>query len=124
MPSNVADRLAKINQSHVLHFVTQVTPAQRDGLLSQLDGMDLEGLPALIDTYVLKKPVLHLPKDLRPARYFALDGTIRGGSGSWDRDAAKAAGESLIRRGKVAAFVVAGGQGSRLGFEGPKGCYP
>ncbi len=124
MPSNVADRLAKINQSHVLHFVTQVTPAQRDGLLSQLDGMDLEGLPALIDTYVLKKPVLHLPKDLRPARYFALDGTIRGGGGSWDRDAAKATGESLIRRGKVAAFVVAGGQGSRLGFEGPKGCYP
>jgi UDP-N-acetylglucosamine/UDP-N-acetylgalactosamine diphosphorylase len=94
-------------------------------------GMDLDNLPALIETYVRQKPAVHLPADLRPARYYALDGTIRGGGASapastttWDRDAAKAAGESLIRRGKVAAFVVAGGQGSRLGYEGPKGCYP
>jgi UDP-N-acetylglucosamine/UDP-N-acetylgalactosamine diphosphorylase len=37
---------------------------------------------------------------------------------------AVALGEAAIRRGEVAAFVVAGGQGSRLGFDGPKGCYP
>ncbi len=29
-----------------------------------------------------------------------------------------------VRRGEVAALVVAGGQGSRLGFEHPKGMYP
>ncbi|MBC8378538.1 MAG: UDPGP type 1 family protein [Planctomycetes bacterium] len=33
-------------------------------------------------------------------------------------------GENLIRQGKVAGFVVAGGQGTRLGFDGPKGNYP
>lgn len=33
------------------------------------------------------------------------------------------AGETAIRSGKVALFTVAGGQGSRLGYEGPKGCF-
>ena len=34
-----------------------------------------------------------------------------------------AAGEKEISSGRVAALLVAGGQGSRLGYEGPKGCY-
>ncbi|MBX9625565.1 MAG: UDPGP type 1 family protein, partial [Gemmataceae bacterium] len=34
------------------------------------------------------------------------------------------AGEAALRRGEVAALVVAGGQGSRLGFDHPKGMYP
>jgi len=36
---------------------------------------------------------------------------------------ARRTGEAAIREGTVAAFVVAGGQGSRLRFDGPKGCY-
>ncbi|MEZ6194929.1 MAG: UDPGP type 1 family protein [Planctomycetota bacterium] len=37
--------------------------------------------------------------------------------------AARERGEALLREGRVAAFTVAGGQGSRLGFEGPKGLF-
>src|SRR5207237_10643700 len=33
-------------------------------------------------------------------------------------------GEEVLRRGEVAVLVVAGGQGSRLGFERPKGMFP
>ena len=34
------------------------------------------------------------------------------------------AGERAYRDGRVAALVVAGGPGTRLGFDGPKGCFP
>lgn len=32
-------------------------------------------------------------------------------------------GLKMIKEGKVALVCLAGGQGSRLGFDGPKGCY-
>lgn len=41
-----------------------------------------------------------------------------------DASSAFSQGEALLRRQKVAVLVVAGGQGSRLGFEGPKGTFP
>lgn len=37
---------------------------------------------------------------------------------------AKERGEELLRQGKAAAFLVAGGQGTRLGYNSPKGCFP
>jgi UDP-N-acetylglucosamine/UDP-N-acetylgalactosamine diphosphorylase len=40
------------------------------------------------------------------------------------RKKAAEVGESLLHRGEVGVMIVAGGQGSRLGFDGPKGTYP
>ncbi len=37
---------------------------------------------------------------------------------------AGALGEELIASGRTAFLTVAGGQGTRLGWEGPKGCFP
>ncbi|GHV16766.1 hypothetical protein AGMMS49938_17070 [Fibrobacterales bacterium] len=38
-------------------------------------------------------------------------------------DELKKIGEEILRKNGAAAFMVAGGQGSRLGFEGPKGAF-
>jgi len=37
---------------------------------------------------------------------------------------ARAGGEKALRAGRVAVVMVAGGQASRLGFDGPKGAFP
>ena len=45
-----------------------------------------------------------------------------GDAAAWAR--ARAVGEEALRAGRVAAFTVAGGQGTRLGYDGPKGTFP
>ncbi len=116
--AELSARLAKNGQEHLLRFESGLDDAARASLHAQIAAIDLESLPGLISRYVKNRPRFPLPQDIRPAPWFARDG--RG----WDRAAAAARGRSLIGAGKVAAFTVAGGQGSRLGFEGPKGCYP
>src|SRR5262249_39392846 len=109
-------------QEHVLAFYPSLTPVQQESLLEQISGIDLKALPGLIDRYVVSKPKFELPAGVEPAPYFPAD--PKSLKRPWDKAAAKKRGEELIRKGKIAAFVVAGGQGSRLGYEGPKGCYP
>jgi UDP-N-acetylglucosamine/UDP-N-acetylgalactosamine diphosphorylase len=115
-------RLDRVGQSHLLHFYSTLDPSSQKALLDRLGAIDLEALPALIEGYVRHKPAFVLPADVAPAPFYPNDPSSP--RRPWNRDAARLAGESLIRAGKVAAFVVAGGQGSRLGFEGPKGCFP
>lgn len=110
--------LKKIGQEHVLRFYKELSAPQQAALLAQVTALDFHHLPRLVQKYVVEKPAFELPHGLAPAPYYAADGK------GWDRAAARAAGEALLRAGKVAAFTVAGGQGSRLGYEGPKGCYP
>lgn len=120
--AQVSQRLEKSKQGHLLAFYNTLTSHDQDTLLTQLDALDIESLPELARQYVHHKEPAHTPADIGPARYYPYDASTR--FYGWDKPAAKRAGEDLIRRGKVAAFTVAGGQGSRLGFDGPKGCYP
>jgi UDP-N-acetylglucosamine/UDP-N-acetylgalactosamine diphosphorylase len=54
--------------------------------------------------------------DMEPAPYVPL------GASASDSEV-RSAGEEEIRRGRTAFLTVAGGQGSRLGFDGPKGMF-
>ena len=112
------DRLAGIGQSGVLRFYDVLDEAGKARLDAQIAALDTASLPDLIEGYVKNKPKVDLPSDIKPVKAYPH---------SADTDEyknAKARGEELLRQGKVAAFLVAGGQGTRLGYEGPKGEYP
>ena len=120
--ATLRQRLAAAGQEHVLHFHDRLTPVQRDSLLKQIASVELANIPALVNEYVLGKPSAAHTGAIEPAPYYPSQ--WMGKQRPWDREMYRAKGIELVGAGKVAAFTVAGGQGSRLGFEGPKGCYP
>ena len=120
--AEIALRLRAARQDHLIQHADSLAPSQRAVFFEQLRDLDLDALPSLIREYVQNKPAVTLPDDLRPVDFYPHDTTAQ--RKPWNRTATRAKGEELIRAGKVAAFTVAGGQGSRLGYDGPKGCYP
>lgn len=110
-------QLKQIDQEHVLRFWDELEDQQRDNLLAQLRSLDLKRLPRLVERYVHTKEAFRVPEGLEPAPCYGL-------RDAWDREKYLAVGEELLRAGKVAAFTVAGGQGTRLGYDGPKGAFP
>jgi UDP-N-acetylglucosamine/UDP-N-acetylgalactosamine diphosphorylase len=120
--AQLRERLSAAGQGHVLKFLERLDPTRRDRLVSQLEALDLGLLSRLADEYVRRKPILHLPQNIEPVKAYPRvpkDEKTR----QLYRDA-EARGRELLRNGKVAAFTVAGGQGTRLGYEGPKGEFP
>src|SRR5436190_21154982 len=122
---SIRRRLEGVGQGHLLKFYDRLPAGEQVALLEQIAGLDIEALPALVREYVENKPAFVLPGDVQPADYYPFNHESSAvGGRKWDKATFRKAGEDLLRAGKVAAFVVAGGQGSRLGYEGPKGCYP
>src|SRR3954468_11826082 len=109
-------------QGQVFAFWDSLSPQARDELAAQAAEVDLGEIERLNRTLVFKSGGSGVNLDgLAPAPYARLP--VHGGdSAAWAR--AKAAGEEALRAGRVAAFTVAGGQGTRLGYDGPKGTFP
>ena len=114
--------LAQHGQEHVLRFYDQLPPEGRKKLESQLNSLDLGLMDRLADEYVRRKPEIHLPRDIQPPKVYPRVPKTPEQKKLYDD--ARRRGEELLRAGKVGAFLVAGGQGTRLGYDGPKGEYP
>ncbi len=116
------DKYREAGQGQVFAFFDQLTAQEKERLLAEAAEIDLREIERLNRTLVSRDgaPALDLT-GLAPAPYEKLP--EKGGNReAWQR--AKAAGEEALRAGRVAAFTVAGGQGTRLGYEGPKGTFP
>lgn len=100
--------LSHLRQKHLLVGFDRLSPEQKEQFGQQVQKYDKALLHRQHDL-LFSKPK---EKDLfEPIQNFA-----RAGS-----DADRALGEERIRQGKVACLILAGGQGSRLGVNGPKG---
>jgi len=118
MTSPLLDRLKDSGQTKIAHYVSVSKPETISTLISQLESVDLKELGELCQSADQDE----VPRDyskLSPPKAYRL-----GSTKSETLSDAVTAGEKLLQEGKVAALLVAGGQGSRLGFDHPKGMYP
>ncbi|QOJ14475.1 MAG: UTP--glucose-1-phosphate uridylyltransferase [Planctomycetia bacterium] len=106
-------------QAHVLGAWERLDDDARRTLLEDVERVDFALCASLIGEYVRERPRIVIPDRIEAPP--VLNPKSLAMSAEWTR--AWEAGESAIREGRVAAFTVAGGQGTRLGYDGPKGGY-
>jgi len=114
--------LKKHGQSHLLGFWEQLDDGQRQGLLAQIQGLDLAKTDLLVRDVITRSDSAGMSIDFSPAPFYSV--VPAGAEQQRHYRQAVETGRKAISAGKVAAFVVAGGQGTRLGFDGPKGDFP
>ncbi|MDF1658465.1 MAG: UDPGP type 1 family protein [Verrucomicrobiales bacterium] len=110
-------------QGHVFTFFDEITDSEQKHLLKQASDIDLEELSELVSSLVQNTGSKNetIADSLEPAEFTPRPESEGGNPSLWIE--AREKGESALRAGRVAAFTVAGGQGTRLGYDGPKGTF-
>lgn len=120
MIDQLRTRLETLGQSHLLAHWDDLDEARRARFLSELESVPwtevkrcIDGEEASIDwsavaARALPPPAIRL-KDPTP---------------KWSLEGAREVGERVIRQSRMGVILVAGGQGTRLGFDLPKGMFP
>ena len=103
-------------------FWDKLDEGQRQDLLAQIQRLDLDKIDVWVKKFIKNPASDAISGDFVPA--VSYNPTPTGPEQQRKYVEAVKLGKELISSGKVAAFVVAGGQGTRLGFDGPKGNFP
>ncbi len=122
MISEMDKVLKEHNQQQVMKFWSELGRESGEKLTKQLEALTWNRLDQLINEYVVNRPVTDLPDNLEPAPFFPLKPVDDRMKAYYEEARRKA--EEILRAGKVSLLMVAGGQGTRLGYDGPKGTYP
>lgn len=118
--SELMGRLVDCGQQHLLDHWDELDEKAQARFAEQLDSVDFELINQLWETsgdagtdWSSVAARGKTPPGIR----------LNGNEPMYSAAQARAVGERALREGSVAAILVAGGQGSRLGFPHPKGMY-
>lgn len=111
--------LKDLGQEHILEHYIGLNEEKRSSLLRNISIFDFRTLFSTYSEYRRKKKVFS-QSSISPPAVLTQDEMER------NKEVVKSAykvGESVIREGKVACLLVAGGKATRLGLNAPKGFY-
>ncbi len=106
------EKLEQYGQQHVLKYYDELSGEAQQALLNQIEETDMSILEAC-----LHKEDLAQKGVITPLAAMQLDEIAA------NRESFTATGLEAIRAGKVGAVLLAGGMGTRLGSDAPKGMY-
>ncbi|MCC7293125.1 MAG: UTP--glucose-1-phosphate uridylyltransferase [Phycisphaerales bacterium] len=114
--------LASVGQQHLLRFWNRLDSQKQTQLLRDIAQVNLPLIAQLVrENAAGSASQVHPPSSIEPAPTLP---DLWSAGAEHDYPRARADGERHIRQNKVAAMIVAGGQGTRLGFDAPKGMFP
>jgi len=114
--------LGRHGQGNILGFWGQLDATQKEGLLEQIGHLNLDEIDCWLEKYMKLEGFFSIPEHFDPAWSYHRTPSTPEQQEKYQQ--ALDLGKKLVSEGKVAAFVVAGGQGTRLGHDGPKGNFP
>lgn len=114
-------KLATYRQEHLLDHWERLSPSERAGLEAAIEQLDLDLCRRLAQTHVRAVPEVKLPEAIRPPRVLP---RVPDDQHAELYRRAVDEGERAVRDGRVCVLTVAGGMGTRLAFDGPKGAFP
>ncbi|WP_372716646.1 UTP--glucose-1-phosphate uridylyltransferase [Novipirellula sp.] len=117
---SLKSQLAKYSQEHVLEYWEELSDEERQNLAAQIEDVDFETIATLVAGKDEKIDFETLAANAETPPSVRADGS----GAKWSVDEARQRGEAALRAGEVGAILVAGGQGTRLGFDQPKGMFP
>lgn len=116
----IIDLLKNQNQQHLLDHYHRLSPGEKNIFLEELQGLDLTLAFDWYRKFAQEKDSSRPFFEIQPAPIITISETAEE---EIRRKEARILGESVIHKNEVAVLIVAGGQGTRLGFEGPKGAF-
>ncbi len=110
--------LAEKGQDHALRFWDQLDGDERELLLAQVEAIDFKSI-ASMQSMLGSGEAAETGGAIEPSPVVELSELGERAA----REGLAALGSDALSKGEVGVVLVAGGQGSRLGFDGPKGAY-
>jgi UDP-N-acetylglucosamine/UDP-N-acetylgalactosamine diphosphorylase len=119
--SQIIRAVYNAKQDHLFRWWDELDERSKNQLLKQLEKIDFCHLNKLKGCCLKRSQKDLLKQNLEPPEIIPIPKTETQKKVA---DEAKQIGEKYISCGKLGIIVVAGGQGTRLRYDGPKGCYP